>query len=49
MKDEKYVKYAKGGSVMIKIRKANLNFIIKLEIIAITPENLEELFIIFAI
>ena len=34
---------------MIKIKKMNLNFIIKFEIIVITPENLEGLLIIFAI
>ena len=49
MKAKKYVIYAKKSFVMIKIRKANMPFIIKSEIIAITPENLEELLIIFAI
>ena len=45
---QKYVIYAKKSFVMIKIRKANMPFIIKSEIIVITPGNLEELLIIFA-
>ena len=49
IKAKKYVIYAKRDFVMIKIKKVNLNFIIKLEIIFITPENLEGLLIIFAI
>ena len=49
MKDKKYVIYAIKSFVMIKIRKWNMTFIIKLEIIVITLENLEELLIIFAI
>ena len=49
MKNKKYVTYAKESFVMIKIRKANMTFIIKSEIIVITQENLEELLIIFAI
>ena len=48
-KDKMYVTYAKLNFVMTKIRKTNLNVIIKSEIIVITPENLEKLFIIFAI
>ena len=44
MKDKKYVTKS-----MIKIRKVNMTFIIKSEIIATTPEKLEELLIIFAI
>ena len=39
----------KENFVMIKIRKANMPFIINSEIIAIIPGNLEELLIIFAI
>ena len=39
----------KIGLCCDKKKKANLNFIIKLEIIVITLENLEELLIIFAI
>ena len=45
----KYITYAKVGFVMIKIRKANLNVIIKSEIIAITSEDLEKLLIVFEI
>ena len=48
-KEQKHVTYAKVSFVMIKIRRANLNVIIKSEIIVITPENLEELLIVFAI
>ena len=48
MKSKKYAIYVKKGFVMIKIKKANMTFIIKQEIIATTPENLEELLIIFA-
>ena len=48
MNDKKYVTYARDGFVIVKIKKANLNFIIKSEIIVITPENLEELLLIFA-
>ena len=44
-----YAIYVKKRFAMIKIKKANMIFIIKEEIIAITPENLEELLIIFAI
>ena len=39
----------KKSFVMIKIKKANMIFILKSEIIVVTPENLEELLIIFAI
>ena len=39
----------KQSFVMIKIRKANILFIIKSEIIAIMPGNLGELLIIFPI
>ena len=49
IKDKIYVTNAKLSFVMIKIWKANLNVIIKSEIIVITAENLEKLFIIFAI
>ena len=49
IKDKKYVTYAKKSFVMLKIRKANLDYTKKSEIIVITPENLEELLIIFAI
>ena len=49
IKDKKYITYAKVRFVMIKIRKANLNVIIKSEIIAITSEDLEKLLIVFEI
>ena len=49
MKGKKYVIYAKKNFVMMKKRKVNLNYIIKSEIIVITPENLEEMLIVFAI
>ena len=49
MEAKKYVIYAKKSFVMRKIRNANMLFIIKSESIAITPGNLEELLIIFAI
>ena len=41
--------YVKKSFAMIKIKKANMIFIIKSEIIATAPENLEGLLIIFAI
>ena len=49
MKSKKYAIYEKKSLVMIKIKKANVTFIIKSEIIATTLENLEGLLIIFAI
>ena len=49
MKVKKYATYAKDGFVMITIRTANLNFIIKSETIVITPENLQEQLIIFLV
>ena len=49
MKDKKYVTYAKEVFVMIKIKIANMIFIIKSEITVTTLENLEEVLIIFAI
>ena len=49
IKYKKYAPYAKKSFVMIKIRKANLDYTKKSEIIVITPENLEELLIIIAI
>ena len=41
MKSKKFVKYLKKGSVMIKIRKANITLIRKSEVIVITPETVE--------
>ena len=49
MKSKKYAIYAKKSFAMIKIKKVNMNFIIKLEIIVTTPENLQESVIIFLI
>ena len=49
MKVKNYVTYAKKRFFRIKIKTAYMTFIIKSEIIATTPENLEELLIIFAI
>ena len=49
MESKKYVIYAKKSFVRIKMKKKNLNFTKKLEIIVITLENLEEQFIVFAI
>ena len=49
MKKKSFVAYVMKSFVMIKMRKVNLNYTIKLEIIVITPENLEELLIVFAI
>ena len=48
MKNKRHAINARKGFVMIKIKKANVTFILKSEIIATTPENLEELLIIFA-
>ena len=49
IKNKKYVAYSEKSFLMIKIRKMNLNCTKESEIIVITPENLEELLIIFAI
>ena len=49
MKSKTYVIYVKKSSVIIKIKKINLNYIKKLEIIVIIQENLEELLTAFAI
>ena len=46
---KQYAIYAKKSFVMIKIRKVNMLFIIKSEIIATTQKILDELLIIFAI
>ena len=48
-KSQKVCHICKETLFMIKIRKANMLFITKSEIIAITPGSLEELLIIFAI
>ena len=49
MNSKKYTTCAKKSFDMIKIRKANMPFIIKSEIIVITPENLEEMLIANAV
>ena len=49
MKSKKYAMYVENSFLMIKIKKANMTFIIKQEIIATTPKNLAGLLIIFAI
>ena len=49
MKNKKYATYVKKSFVMIKMKKINLNYIKKLEIIVIIQENLEELLTAFAI
>ena len=41
IKDKKYAAYAIKSFVMVKIRKAHLDFTKKSEIIVIIPENLE--------
>ena len=41
MKSKKNVTYAKNGFVMIKMKKRNLNYTKKLEIIVIIQRNLE--------
>ena len=49
MKRKKRVTYAKKNLVPVKMTKIQLNYSTKSEIIVITPENLEELLIVFAI
>ena len=49
MKSKNNATYAKKSFVIIKIKKKNLNYSKKLEIILITQENLEEQLIVFAI
>ena len=48
MKPGKYVIYGKKSFAMLKVKKANMPFIIKSEIIVIKSGNLEELLTIFA-
>ena len=43
MKSKKYATYVKKSFVMIKMKKTNLNYNKKLEIIVIIQENVEEL------
>ena len=49
MKSKKNVVYAKKSFVVIKMREINLNYTKKLQITAITLENLEELLIVFIV
>ena len=49
LKSKKFVIYAKKNLIQIKMIKMRLNYTIKSEIIVITPENLEELLIVFVI
>ena len=49
MKIKKFDIYVKKNFVLIRMMKIHLNYIIKLEIIAIIQEDLEELPIIFVI
>ena len=49
MKSKKYAIYAKKSFVMMKMKKMNLNYTKKSEIIVIAQENLEDLLIVFAI
>ena len=49
MKSKKNVTYVKKSFIMIKMKKRNLKYTRKLEIIAIVQENLEEQLIAFVI
>ena len=49
MKSKKNVVYAKKSFVVIKMREINLNYTKKLQITAVTLENLEELLIVFIV
>ena len=49
MKSKKFVTSGKENLVLIKMIKIFLNYIVKSEIIVITQDNLEKLFIVFAI
>ena len=49
MKCKKNVTYVKKSFVMLKIKKRNLDYTKKLEIIVIIQENKEELLIAFVI
>ena len=47
--NKKYAIYPKKSFARIKMKKMNLNYNKKSEIIVTTPEKLEELLIVFAI
>ena len=49
MKSKKNVVYAKKSFVVIKMREINLTYTKKLQITAVTLENLEELLIVFIV
>ena len=49
MKRKKNATYVRKSFAMIKMKKRNLEYTKKLEIIVITQENLEELLIAFAV
>ena len=49
MKSKKFVTSGKENLVLIKMIKIYLNYTVKSEIIVITQDNLEKLFIVFAI
>ena len=49
MKRKKNATYVRKSFAMIKMKKRNLEYIRKLEIIVITQENLEELLKAFAV
>ena len=49
MKIKTYVTYVKNSFVIIKMKKINLNYIKKLEIIVIIEKNLEDLLTSFVI
>ena len=49
MKSKKFVTSGKENLVLIKMIKIFLNYTVKSEIIVITQDNLEKLFIVFAI
>ena len=49
MKNKKFAIYAKKNLVQTKVIKVNLKYYVKLKIIVITHENLEELLIVIAI
>ena len=49
MKSKKFVTSGKENLVLIKMIKIFLNYTVKSEILVITQDNLEKLFIVFAI
>ena len=49
MKSKKFATMQKKNLVLMKMIKMHLNYTIKSEIFVITPENLEELLIVFEI